>query len=119
MNIEEYIQSHTPPQPSGEDFIPKLEQRLDAIEGIRSDIQCERKHFREAILLASLLCLLVGSFAMALFLLKPAPPVKIHWHLSGSVTLWFWSHKEAIILPLSVLVLAGGVLLVNRRRRIS
>ena len=115
--IEEYLRENKPVVKDDPTFLLETRRRMDAVEGIKSEVDRQRSHGRIAILVALAVGLSAGVLATAIAFLYPVDPTSVGEGLWESVRLFLSTWKQYLILPVAVLALSLSLLLSRDRKK--
>ena len=118
INIDEFLRNNKPVVKDDPAFLLKVRQRLDAVEGIKDEVDRQRRHGRSTILIALFIGVATGIIATLFFIAFPLVNVKsLQAGILASLSLW--KPYLAIVVAIAVMLLSihtgdSSALIVNK-----
>ena len=105
INIDEFLRNNKPVVKDDPAFLLKVRQRLDAVEGIKDEVDRQRRHGRSTILIALFIGVATGIIATLFFIAFPLVNVK---SLQAGIlaSLSPWKPYLAIVVAIAVMLLS-------------
>lgn len=105
IDIEQLLRENKPVVKDDPTFMPEVQQRLNAVDGIKKEIDRQRRHGHRVLLVTLIIGALVGILASLSFMLFPMDSVK--GQLAGIMTLLApWKPYLAIAAAIAVAVIS-------------
>ena len=105
INIDEFLRNNKPVVKDDPAFLLKVRQRLDAVEGIKDEVDRQRWHGRSTILIALFIGVATGIIATLFFIAFPLVNVKsLQAGILASLSLW--KPYLAIVVAIAVMLLS-------------
>lgn len=105
INIDEFLRNNKPVVKDDPAFLLKVRQRLDAVEGIKDEVDRQRRHGRSTILIALFIGVATGIIATLFFIAFPLVNVKsLQAGILASLSLW--KPYLAIVVAIAVMLLS-------------
>ena len=109
--IDEFLRENKPAVKDDPTFLLETRRRLDAVEGIKAEVDRQRSRGRLALVFALAIGLAAGVFATAVAFLFPADAASVGEGVWGSVQLFLATWKQYLLLPVAVLAILLGIVL--------
>ena len=104
-DIESYLKENRPQVKDDPTFLLEVQRKMRAVDGVKSEIDRQRKYGRIALLVTLILGLLLGALTMLLAYLFPVNEL-VDVSMFASLRLYFEPLREYLIVPLAVCVVA-------------
>ena len=105
INIDEFLRNNKPVVKDDPAFLLKVRQRMDAVEGIKDEVDRQRRHGRSTILIALFIGVATGIIATLFFIAFPLVNVKsLQAGILASLSLW--KPYLAIVVAIAVMLLS-------------
>lgn len=109
--IDEFLRGTKPAVKDDPTFLLETRRRMDAVEGIKAEVDRQRSRGRLALVIALAAGLALGVFATAVAFLFPVDAESVGEGLWQSVRLFLGTWKEYLLLPVAILAIAFGLVL--------
>jgi hypothetical protein len=110
-DIESILRDSKPMVKDNPAFLLEVQQKMRAVEGIKSEVDRQRRYGRSAIVAALVLGLIVGAFAISLAYLYPIDPSSINDGIISDIRVFMDSYKHYLLLPIAGCAIALGLIL--------
>ena len=115
--IDEFLRGNKPAVKDDPTFLLETRRRLEAVEGIKTEVDRQRSRGRLALVIALAAGLAVGIFATAVAFLFPLDSESVGDGLWQSVRLFLVTWKQYLLLPGALLAIILGVVLSKGSRK--
>lgn len=112
-NLDQFLRENKPSVPDDPTFLLETRRRLSAVEGVKHEVDRQRRSGRLVLLLTFLTGLAVGALAMAFFYLYPADLADIESGLLAGLRRFLESRRYLMLLPVAISIPLG--LLLSRK----
>ena len=109
--IDEFLRENKPAVKDDPAFLLETRRRLDAVEGIKAEVDRQRSRSRLALVFALAIGLAVGVFATAVAFLYPVDATSVGEGVWDSVHVFLTTWKHYLLLPVAVLAILLGIVL--------
>ena len=109
-DIESILRDSRPQVEDNPAFLLELQQKMRAVEGIKNEVDRQRRHGRTALILALVSGLIIGAAAMSLAYLYPIDTTAISKGLLSDIRVFLESYKQYLLLPIAVCGISLGVI---------
>ncbi len=109
--IDEFLRANKPAVKDGPTFLLETRRRLEAVEGIKAEVDRQRSRGRLALVFALAIGLAVGVLATAIAFLYPVDAASAGQGLWDSIRLFLTTWKQYLLLPVAILAIAFGLVL--------
>ena len=113
-DLEQYLRDNKPVVKDDPTFILKTRNRLEAVEGIKAEVDRQHTRGRRALVIALVAGLVVGVVITAIAFLYPVSPDSVAKGILDSLCLFLQSYKQYLLLPVALLAIALGLVLTNK-----
>ena len=110
-NIESILRGSRPLVKDNPTFLLEVQQKMHAVEGIKNEVDRQRRYGRIALVIALVMGLVVGALAMSLAYLYPIDPSSISSGLISDIRLLIDTYKQYLLLPIAACAISLGLLL--------
>ncbi|NLZ20031.1 MAG: hypothetical protein GXY24_07205 [Bacteroidales bacterium] len=114
-DIEQFLRENAPETPAEGQFLIETNARLNAVEGIKKEVDGVRRRGRIALIVALAAGLALGCLITLLVLLHPAQPATDGTALTKALEA-LQDKKEILFGAIACLAIALGVVSVTRKR---
>ena len=97
-----------------EDFLREAQRRMDAVEGIKAEVDRQRSYGRVVLIVTLAIGLAAGVLVTALAFLYPIDAESVGEGLWQSVRLFLDTWKQYLVFPVALLAVALGLVLSKR-----
>lgn len=115
--IDEFLRGNKPAVKDDPTFLLETRRRMEAVEGIKAEVDRQRSRGRLALVIALAAGLAVGFFATAIAFLYPLDAASAGEGLWQSVRLFLSTWKQYLFLPVAILAIAFGLVLSKGGRK--
>ena len=105
-DIDEILRENRPVVKDDPTFILETKHRMEAVEGIKAEVERQRSYGRMALVAALAFGLAAGVLATAVAFLYPVDVQSVEEGLWHSIRLFLESWKQYLIYPVAVLAIA-------------
>lgn len=112
--IDEFLRENKPAVKDDPTFLLETRRRLDAVEGIKAEVDRQHTRGRRALVIALVAGLVVGVAVTAIAFLYPVSPDSVAKGILDSLCLFLQSYKQFLLLPVALLAIALGLVLTNK-----
>ena len=109
-DIESILRDSRPQVQDNPAFLLELQQKMRAVEGIKNEVDRQRRHGRTALILALVSGLIIGAAAMSLAYLYPIDTTAISKGLLSDIRVFLKSYKQYLLLPIAGCGISLGVI---------
>lgn len=110
-DIESILRDSKPQVKDNPAFLLEVQQKMRAVEGIKSEVDRQRRSGRSAIVAALVLGLIVGALAISLAYLYPIDPSAINDSIISDIRVFIDTYKHHLLLPIAGCAIALGLIL--------
>ena len=116
--IEDFLKDNKPQVKEDPTFILETQRRMEAVEGIKSEVDRQRHHGRVALIIALAAGLVIGIAATALAFLYLVDAQSATEGIMQSIRVFLDAWKQYLLLPVAVLAITLGVVLSSKPARL-
>ena len=110
-DIESILRDSKPKVKDNPVFLLEVQQKMRAVEGIKNEVDRQRRYGRNALVVALVLGLVGGALAMTLAYLYPIDPSAINDSIISDIRVFVESYKQYLLLPIAGCAIALGLIL--------
>ena len=110
-DIESILRDSKPQVKDNPAFLLEVQQKMRAVEGIKNEVDRQRRYGRSSVIVALVLGLIVGAMSMSLAYLYPIDPSAINDNLISYIRVFIESYKQFLLLPVAGCAIALGMIL--------
>ena len=110
-DIESILRDSKPQVKANPAFLLEVQQKMRAVEGIKNEVDRQRRYGRSSVIVALVLGLIVGAMSMSLAYLYPIDPSAINDSLISDIRVFMESYKHYLLLPVAGCAIALGMIL--------
>ena len=110
-DIESILRDSKPQVKDNPAFLLEVQQKMSAVEGIKNEVDRQRRYGRSAIVVALVLGLIAGALAVSLAYLYPIDSSAINDSLISDIRVFIESYKQYLLLPVAGCAIALGLIL--------
>ena len=114
-DIEALLREHKPQVKDNPTFLLEVQQKMHTVDGIKSEVDRQRRHGRQAIVVALAAGLILGGIIAALAYLYPVNPDSLGESLLASIKTTIDPWKHYVLLFITVCAVALGVISSTRK----
>ena len=115
-DLEQYLRDNKPRVKDNPTFLLETRRRLEAVEGLKNEVDRQRHSSRRSLIIALAASLLAGTLAATLAYLYPVDASIVGKGLLDYIRLFLDSYKQYLLLPTALLAIALGLFLSRSRR---
>ena len=116
--IEDFLKDNKPQVKDDPTFILETERRMEAVEGIKSEVDRQRHHGRVALIMALAAGLVIGTVATAVAFLYPVDAQSATEGIMQSIRVFLDTWKQYLLLPVAALAITLGIVLSSKPARL-
>ena len=105
-DIESILRGSKPQVKDNHAFLLEVQQKMSAVEGLKSEVDRQRR----SVIIALLLGLIVGAVAMSLSYLYPLDPSSINGSLISDIRVFIESYKVYLLLSVAGCAISLGLI---------
>lgn len=113
-DIEDFLRENRPEVKDDPTFILEAQRRMDAVEGIKAEVDRQRSYGRVVLIVTLAIGLAAGVLITALAFLYPIDAESVGEGLWQSVRLFLDTWKQYLVFPVALLAVALGLVLSKR-----
>lgn len=117
-DIEEFLRENKPVAKEDPTFILETNRRLEQVEGIKAEVDRQRKNGRAALVITLAAGLALGVLVTALAFLYPVDPQSVGGGLWQSVMAFLQTWKYYLVYPVAALAVTLSIML-SRSKKVS
>ena len=110
-DIESILKDSRPQVQDNPAFLLEVQQKMRAVEGIKNEVDRQRRYGRNALILTLVSGLSLGAIAMFLAYLYPIDTSAISEGILSDIRVFLESYKQYLILPIAGCAISLGVIL--------
>ena len=114
-DIESILRDSRPQVQDNPAFLLEVQQKMRAVEGIKNEVDRQRRYGRNALILTLVSGLLLGAVAMSLAYLFPIDTAAISDGILSDIRVFLDSYKQYLMLPIAGCAIALGLILGRRK----
>ena len=115
--IDDFLRENKPVVKDDPTFLLETRRRMEAVEGIKAEVDRQRSHGRVALIVALAAGLALGVLATALAFLYPVDTTSLGQGLWQSVRLLLETWKQYLIFPVAALAVTLGLVLSSDHKK--
>ena len=116
--IEDFLKDNKPQVKEDPTFILETQRRIEAVEGIKTEVDRQRHHGRVALIIALAAGMVIGIAATALAFLYPVDAQSATEGITQSIRVFLDAWKQYLLLPVAALAITLGVVLSSKPARL-
>lgn len=113
-DIESILRDSRPQVRDNPAFLLEVQQKMRAVEGIKNEVDMQRRYGRIALILALVSGLIVGALAMSLAYLYPIDTTAISDGVLSDIRVFLESYKWYLLLPIAGCAISLGVIFAHK-----
>ena len=110
-DIESILRDSRPQVQDNPAFLLEVQQKMRAVEGIKNEVDRQRRYGRNALILTLVSGLLLGAVAMSLAYLYPIDTTAISEDILSDIRVFLESYKQYLMLPIAGCAISLGIIL--------
>lgn len=116
-NLDQFLRENKPVVKEDPSFLLETRRRMDAVEGIKAEVDRQRSYGRMALVVTLVLGLVAGMLATAIAFLYPVDSASVGEGLWTSIRLFLSTWKQYLLIPVAALAVALGFVLSRDREK--
>jgi len=109
--LEQYLKDHKPVVKDDPTFLLEAQRRMDAVSGIKGEVDRQRRHGRRSLIIALCTGLLAGVAVSAVAFFFPIKPESVGRGILDSLRLFLQDYRECLLLPTALIAIALALVL--------
>ena len=114
--IEDFLRENKPVVKDNPTFILEARRRMEAVEGIKAEVDRQRCYGRLALIITLMSGLFLGVVATAIAFLYPIDAESVGKGVLDSIRLFLTTWKQYLLLPVALLAIALSMVLMSGKR---
>lgn len=114
--IEEFLRENKPVVKDDPTFILEAQRRMEAVEGIKAEVDRQRCYGRLALIITLMAGLFLGVVATAIAYLYPLDADTVGQGILDSIRQFLTTWKQYLLLPVALLAIALSMVLMSGKR---
>ena len=110
-DIESILRDSKPQVKDNPAFVLEVQQKMRAVEGIKNEVDRQRRYGRSSLVIALISGLIIGALAMLLAYLYPIDPSSINDTIISEIRVVIDTYKQYLLLPIAGCAIALGLIL--------
>lgn len=115
--IDQFLRENKPVTKDNPTFILETRRRMEEVEGIKAEVDRQRRSDRLALIYALAFGLVLGVSATAIAFLYPAQPSSVGAGLWESVRLFLHTWRQYLLFPVAAIAVTLGLVLMSGNRQ--
>ena len=115
-DIESILRDSRPQVEDNPTFLLEVQQKMRAVEGIKNEVDRQRRHGRTALILALISGLILGAVAMSLAYLYPIDITTISDGILSDIRIFLESYRQYLLLPIAICAISLGIVFGTRQQ---
>ena len=117
-DIESILRDSRPQVQDNPAFLLEVQQKMRAVEGIKNEVDRQRRYGRNALILTLVSGLLLGAVAMSLAYLYPIDTSAISEGILSDIRVFLESYKQYLMLLIAGCAISLGIILGRKLKTI-
>lgn len=109
-DIEALLRENKPQVKDNPTFLLEVQQKMNAVEGIKAEVDRQRRLGKRAIVIALIAGIIAGTAAVSLAYLYPVDPEMMYDGILAEVRLFIETYKQYMLLPIASCAIALGTI---------
>ena len=109
-DIESILRDSRPQVQDNPAFLLEVQHKMRAVEGIKNEVDRQRRYGRTALILALVSGLILGAAAMSLAYLFPIDTAVISDGILSDIRVFLESYRQYLLLPIAGCAISLGVI---------
>ena len=97
-------------------FLLEAQRRMDAVSGIKGEVDRQRRHGRRSLIIALCTGLLAGVAVSAITFFFPVKPESVGQGILDSLRLFLQDYRECLLLPTALIAIALALVLFRNKK---
>lgn len=110
-HLEDFLRNNKPVVKDDPAFLLKTRRRMEAVEGIKAEVDRQRSHGRKALIAALIVGLAIGAAATAMAYLYPVDANSVGEGLLDSARAFLTTWKQYLVFVVAALAITLGLVL--------
>ena len=110
-DIESLLRDSRPQLQDNPTFLLEVQQKMRAVEGIKNEVDRQRRYGRGALILTLFFGLILGAVTMSLVYLYPIDTTASSNSILYAIRLFLDSYKHYLLLPIAGCAIALGIIM--------
>lgn len=115
-DLEQYLKDNRPVVKDDPTFILETQRRMEAVEGIKGEVDRQRRHGRRALIVALFAGLVIGAAVTAIAFFYPASSDTLGQGSLQQILAFLQSNRKVLMLPTALLAIALALVLFKGRK---
>lgn len=115
-DLEQYLKDHKPVVKDDPTFLLEAQRRMDAVSGIKGEVDRQRRHGRRSLIIALCTGLLAGVAVSAVTFFFPVKPESVGQGILDSLRLFLQDYRECLLLPTALIAIALALVLFRNKK---
>lgn len=115
-DLEQYLKDHKPVVKDDPTFLLEAQRRMDAVSGIKGEVDRQRRHGRRSLIIALCTGLLAGVAVSAITFFFPVKPESVGQGILDSLRLFLQDYRECFLLPTALIAIALALVLFRNKK---
>ncbi len=117
-NIESFLRNNKPQVEDNPTFLLEVRQKINAVDGIKSEVDRQRRIGRVALVGALVIGLIMGALAMFIVWLYPVSTLEVGRDLISNIHSSIEPYKQYLLLPVAGCAISLSVIFSRKKRDI-
>ena len=109
--LEDFLRNNKPVVKDDPTFLLKTRQRMEAVEGIKAEVDRQRSHGCKALIVALIVGLAIGAAATAMAYLYPVDANSVSEGLLDNIRAFLTTWKQYLVFIVAAMAITLGVVL--------
>lgn len=114
--LEQYLKDHKPVVKDDPTFLLEAQRRMNAVAGIKGEVDRQRRHGRRALVIALCAGLVLGVAVSAVAFFYPVKPESVGQGILDSLRLFLQDYREYLLLPTALIAIALALVLFRNKK---
>ena len=115
-DLEQYLKDHKPVVKDDPTFLLEAQRRMDAVSGIKGEVDRQRRHGRRSLIIALCTGLLAGVAVSAITFFFPVKPESVGQGILDSLRLFLQDYRECLLLPTALIAIVLALVLFRNKK---
>lgn len=114
--LEQYLKDHKPVVKDDPTFLLEAQRRMNAVAGIKGEVDRQRRHGRRALVIALCAGLVIGVAVSAVAFFYPVNPDSVGQGILDSLRLFLQDYREFLLLPTALIAIVLALVLFKNKK---
>lgn len=114
--LEQYLKDHKPVVKDDPTFLLEAQRRMNAVAGIKGEVDRQRRHGRRALIIALCAGLFIGVAVSAVAFFFPVKPESVGQGILDSLRLFLQDYREYLLMPTALIAIALALVLFRNKK---